>query len=52
MLLVDFVTVIAGVILGSLIKRGEDRTRFHKAATILVFGILGTILGAILLPVF
>ncbi len=51
LLFIDFLTGLGGVILGGLIKRGDSRTRFHKAAAVVLFGILGTIPGALLLPV-
>ncbi|NIP98789.1 MAG: alpha/beta hydrolase [Akkermansiaceae bacterium] len=51
LLVVDFMTGIGGVVLGAVIRRGENRTRFHKACKVVAFGILGAIPAALLMPV-
>ena len=49
-LLVDPVTAVAGVLAGALIKRGESETRVHKALLVIFLGVIGSVLGAFLLP--
>ena len=45
-------TGVGGIILGAIIKRGDSRSRFHKAAVVCVCGLVGLIPAVALLPAF
>lgn len=52
LLIIDAVTGVGGVVLGAIIKRGESRSRYHKAAAVIVTGVVGTLGAMVLLPQF
>jgi hypothetical protein len=52
LLIIDAVTGVGGVLLGSIIKRGESRSRYHKAAAVIMTGVVGTLGTMVLLPQF
>lgn len=52
LLVIDALTGIGGVALGAIIMRGESRTRFHKAAGVILAGVIGLIAGVPLLARF
>jgi pimeloyl-ACP methyl ester carboxylesterase len=52
LLVIDLMTGVGGIILGAIIKRGDSRSRFHKAAVVCVCGLVGLIPAVALLPAF
>ena len=50
LLIIDFLTGLTGILVGSIINRGESRSRFHKGVSAVLCGLVGFIPGAFLLP--
>lgn len=52
LLVVDLTTAMAGLLLGSMLRRAESRTRFHRALGTVPWCLLGAIPGGLLLRFF
>ena len=48
LLVIDLATGITGIVLGAMISRGESRTRYHKAAGVVLLGIMGFVIALLL----
>ena len=49
LLIVDFFTIVTGVVLGAICRRAENRSRLRRAAMVFGFAVLGSIPGGLLL---